>query len=132
MPKDKTRKPRHTDAQVIAALQQSGGIMAHAARKLGLERSTLHKRVHESAKIKAAMDEAKETNLDVAESKLMKAVNEGQLPAIFFFLKCIGKHRGYVERQEHELVDKPMPAKVVFTAYDASTVPIPQGDADDE
>ena len=132
MPKDKTRKPRHTDAQVIAALQASAGVMAHAARKLGISRSMMFRRVHDNEKVKAAWEEAKETNIDLAESKLMQAIQEGELPAIFFYLKCQGKGRGYVERQEHELVDKPMPAQVVFTAYDASTMPIPQAGGDDD
>lgn len=102
MPKDKTRKPRHSDAQVIAALQASAGVMAHAARKLGIGRSMMFRRVHENEKIKAAWEEAKETNIDLAETKLMQAIQNGELPAIFFFLKCQGKHRGYVERKEYD------------------------------
>ena len=38
--------------------------------------------------------------LDMAESKLLKAIKEGQIAAIIFYLKCKGKKRGYVERQE--------------------------------
>lgn len=111
MPKDKTRKPRHTDAQVIAALQASAGVMAHAARKLGIGRSMMFRRVHENEKIKAAWEEAKETNIDLAESKLMQAVQNGELPAIFFYLKCQAKHRGYIEKKEYDanLNVRPLP-----------------------
>lgn len=118
MPKDKTRKPRHTDAQVIAALQQSGGIMAHAARKLGIDRSTLHTRIHKSPVLMGALDEAKETNLDVAESKLMKAVNDGELAAIFFYLKTQGKRRGYIERHEFDHIDVPAPIEIAIQVVD--------------
>ena len=116
--KDKTRKPRHTDAQVVAALQQSGGIMAHAARKLGLDRSTLHTRIHNSQSLMDAMVEAKETNLDVAETKLMKAVNDGELAAIFFYLKTQGKRRGYIERHEFDHIDVPAPIEIAIQVVD--------------
>ena len=118
MPKDKTRKPRHTDAQVVAALQQSGGIMAHAARKLGLDRSTLHQRIHENQHLKDALDEAKETNLDVAETKLMQAINKGELAAVFFYLKTQGKRRGYIERHEFDHIDVPAPIEIAIQVVD--------------
>lgn len=118
MPKPKTRKPRHTDAQVVAALQQSGGIMAHAARKLGLDRSTLHKRIHENQNLKDALDEAKETNLDVAETKLMQAINKGELAAVFFYLKTQGKRRGYIERHEFDHIDVPAPIEIAIQVVD--------------
>ena len=118
MPKDKTRKPRHTDAQVVAALQQSGGIMAHAARKLGLDRSTLHTRIHNNQSLMDAMAEAKETNLDVAETKLMQAINKGELAAVFFYLKTQGKKRGYIERHEFDHIDVPAPIEIAIQVVD--------------
>jgi hypothetical protein len=45
---------------------------------------------------------ARELALDVGESQLMKAVNEGKTAELLFFLKTQGKSRGYVERQEVE------------------------------
>jgi len=38
--------------------------------------------------------------LDNAESVLYKAVLNGEAWAVCFFLKCQGKSRGYIERQE--------------------------------
>jgi hypothetical protein len=48
------------------------------------------------------LDETKEANIDMAETKLLTAVQHGELPAIFFFLKCQAKHRGYIEKKELE------------------------------
>jgi len=45
---------------------------------------------------------ARELALDVGESQLMKAVNEGKTAELLFFLKTQGKSRGYVDRQEVE------------------------------
>ena len=50
--------------------------------------------------MKAVLEEVKETALDIAEDKLMGLIRDGNLGAICFFLKCQGKHRGYVERQK--------------------------------
>ena len=116
--KSKIRKPRHTDAQVITALQQSGGIMAHAARKLGLERSTLHKRIHENPKLMESLEAAKERNLDLAESKLMQAINDRELTAIIFYLKTQGKRRGYIERHEFDHIDMPAPIEISIQVVD--------------
>lgn len=118
MPKDKTRKPRHTDAQVIAALQAAGGIMAVAARKLGMSRSNLHARIHGSESLMEAWTETMESNLDLAESKLLGAINSGELAAVFFFLKCRGKKRGYVERHEFDYTETPAPIAINIQVVD--------------
>ena len=118
MPKDKTRKPRHTDAQVIAALQASAGVMAHAARKLGLSRGALHARIHGSKSLMDAWTETMESNLDLAESKLLTAINNGELAAVFFFLKCRGKKRGYVERHEFDYAEAPAPLAINIQVVD--------------
>ena len=47
--------------------------------------------------------------VDVAEGRLNQAVNNGDLTAIIFTLKTLGKSRGYIERQEllQEFKDPP-------------------------
>lgn len=46
------------------------------------------------------LDDYDESLGDLAESKLMMAINEGNLTAIIFYLKTKHKGRGYVEGQE--------------------------------
>lgn len=50
--------------------------------------------------LKAIANEAIESTLDLGEAELIKAMKKGNLTAIIFYLKCKGKHRGYIERQE--------------------------------
>ena len=50
--------------------------------------------------VKAVADEERETLIDFAENQLFKQVQDGNITAIIFTLKTIGKSRGYVERQE--------------------------------
>jgi hypothetical protein len=38
--------------------------------------------------------------LDFAESSLHKQIRNGSTPATIFFLKCKGRGRGYIEKQE--------------------------------
>ena len=47
-----------------------------------------------------AIEEARESLLDFAETKLHQNIMNGNEASIFFFLKTKGKKRGYVERQE--------------------------------
>ena len=94
------RKRRYKADEVAQAIIDSDGILAAAARKLGCARKTVYSYIEKYAKVKEAYEEASETVLDLAEGKLIDAVEQGQLPAIMFVLKTKGKHRGYVERQE--------------------------------
>lgn len=95
-----------TDAELIDALKNTMGIYAHAARWLlkkkgvKIDRSTISKRVKKSKKLQAAAAEVVENSLDFVEGKLFEAINNNNTAAIIFYLKCKGKDRGYVERQE--------------------------------
>lgn len=95
-----TRVNGHTADEVIEAIRASHGILAAAARKLGVTRQTVHRYVVNYPTIKAAVDEEREKFLDMAEAGLAKHVRRGSLPAIMFALKTVGRSRGYIERQE--------------------------------
>ena len=82
---------------IIEALENAGGVMAHAAKQLGISRQSLSKRVKKSPRLQEKVAECKEAKLDIAESELMKLIKKGNLGAICFYLKCIGKDRGYIE-----------------------------------
>ena len=47
-------------------------------------------------------DAARQSMIDSAEDGLRNGVDEGNLTAIIFTLKTIGKERGYIERTETE------------------------------
>ena len=54
---------------------------------------------------------ARETAIDHVESKLMGAIDDGNVTAIIFFLKTQGKSRGYTERSEPGLTTDDEPFK---------------------
>jgi len=91
---------RYKAQEVIDAIYEADGILAQAARILGCTRQTVHNYVNRYATVKDAYHSAREANIDHAERKLMDAVDGGSVTAIKFLLATVGKHRGYVRRQE--------------------------------
>ena len=91
---------RVSDDIIGQALQATGGFISLAAQRVGCSTRTVERRIAASAKLRAQLEEICEKKLDLAESSLMKLIKDGNLGAICFYLKCKGKHRGYIERQE--------------------------------
>lgn len=90
---------KFTHEEIIIALSKAGTISG-AAIILGCDRSTVATYQNKHPEIRAAVIEAKEKLLDIAESELMKNVKRGHPSSVFFTLKTLGKNRGYVERVE--------------------------------
>ena len=93
-------KEKFTANQIIDALREKHGNLSAAARYLGCERHTISRYINTYPTVKAVADEERETLIDFAENQLFKQVQDGNITAIIFTLKTIGKLRGYVERQE--------------------------------
>lgn len=86
--------------RTIEAIQIKSGLVSDIADALGVHRVTVWEWRKKHKVIDEAFADVEESRLDLAESKLMEAVKKGEAWAICFFLKCKGKSRGYVERQE--------------------------------
>ena len=91
---------KYTTAKMIEALREKHGNLSAAARFLNCSRNTIARYIDTYPTVKAVADEERETLIDFAENQLFQQVKEGNITAIIFTLKTIGKHRGYVERQE--------------------------------
>ena len=95
-----------TDEQLIDAIKKNAGIVAGILTTLkteyGIEisREAIYKQKERNPRVAAAFAEAEESVLDVAESKLLKSIQKGELKAVMFYLRLKGKKRGYSERQE--------------------------------
>lgn len=99
-PTNVPKQMRVTNEQVEAALRATGGFLALAAQRLGCSYKTVYRRIRASARLQDALQEIADKKLDLAEAALTKAINSGEAWAVCFYLKCKGKHRGYVERTE--------------------------------
>ncbi len=89
-----------TDDAIAKALMKAGGNMSDAAKALKVTRQAVSKRVNATPSLKAVCDEAAESLLDMAESKLKTSVKAGRAWAIRLVLTTKGRGRGYVTRQE--------------------------------
>jgi glutamate/tyrosine decarboxylase-like PLP-dependent enzyme len=92
--------PRPTPQQAIEAIHASRGLLTLAAALLKCSRTTLQKLVNRHQAVAEAVEQEREAMGDLAEARLYTAIKEGNLTACIFYLKCLHKHRGYVEKPE--------------------------------
>lgn len=85
---------------MIAALQQSLGVVTSACKTVGISRETHYKWLREDVDYKYQVEDLSNIALDFAESQLHNQIKNGSTPATIFYLKTKGKKRGYIERQE--------------------------------
>lgn len=84
----------------IEVIQGSAGIISTIARRVGCDWHTAKKYITDYPTIAQAYADECEKVTDLAETKLIEAINGGDLAAVKYYLSTKGKHRGYVERQE--------------------------------
>lgn len=93
-------RQHYTAATIIKALQHTRGLMTLAAEHLGCTDETLRNYAKRYPSVADELQRQRERVTDLAEQKLFQAIEEGQPWALNFYLKTIGKSRGYVERHE--------------------------------
>lgn len=94
---------RLKDKAVRKALKRYKGRVASAAKALGCTQQGVYQYLKRHPETQAYLEEVRERNIDKVEDKLLEAAANGESWAVCFYLKCQGKHRGYVERQERAL-----------------------------
>jgi DNA-binding transcriptional MerR regulator len=91
---------KYSQEQMIKALEESRGLIAPAARALGCSRDTIRSYLEEYSAVAQAKLDQREAVTDMAENSLYEAIRRGEAWAVCFYLKCMAKDRGYVERAE--------------------------------
>jgi hypothetical protein len=61
---------------------------------------TIRNYIAREPEIKAALLEIRESNIDLAETKLLKGIRDGNMTSVIFYLKTQAKDRGYIEGRE--------------------------------
>ena len=99
---------KNISVEKIAEIYKKKGCNITAAcAALNITRQTFYTRKAKSKKLQELVEEADESLLDFAESKLVEHINNGDVTSLIFFLKTKGKKRGYVERTEHDVNANP-------------------------
>ncbi len=96
-----TKKERKK--KFIGFFREGRGNVSYACRRLNISRACFYKWTEEDEKFKKECEDIKEETTDDVESKLLAAINEGNITAIIFYLKTKGKNRGYIEKIEQEV-----------------------------
>jgi hypothetical protein len=96
----KERRKQITTAVIIQALKALDGKVYIAAERLGCHPDTIYYRAKRIKAVQDAITLPRNQLVDMAETALKQAVLKGEAWAVCFALKCQGKDRGYVERQE--------------------------------
>lgn len=86
--------------QIVESLHATKGTVALAARRLGISRQGLIKRIHASAELEQLLEEEREIITDTAELKMVQAIQAGEPWAISMRLKTLGRDRGYGDSVE--------------------------------
>ena len=94
-PDVKTTNAHVSKRQIVEALVKHHGILADAARELGVARNSLGTRVRGNKDLAAICMSCREEVVDLAESQLVKKVKEGDIRSVLFVLNKLGKNRGY-------------------------------------
>lgn len=84
-----------TRDDIAAALTQSYGIIAWAARQLGMSRQALYERIARDPALRLTLEHAREELVDIAEMQLAAALDRGERWAVALVLTRLGRHRGW-------------------------------------
>lgn len=83
---------------LLNAYDKSMGNVSSACRTVNVSRETFYRFKREDPVFSERVTEIDESNLDFAETILLKNIREGKEASLIFFLKTKGRDRGYVER----------------------------------
>lgn len=92
---------------LLNAYDKSMGNISSACRTVNVSRETFYRFKREDPVFAERVIEIDESNLDFAETVLLKNIREGKETSLIFFLKTKGRDRGYVERVENDITINP-------------------------
>ena len=88
----------------IEALRNNLGNITKACEAANIGRQTYYLWIDKDKEFKEDTQHIQESLLDLAENKLLENIESNENIAIIFYLKTKGKKRGYIEKQEVEVV----------------------------
>jgi len=91
--------------KMLKALEEFYGIVTTASKKAGISRQTHYRWLEEDEEYKTKVQDIRNSAIDFVETKLFDCIKSEKETSIIFYLKTIGKSRGYVPRQEIDTGD---------------------------
>ena len=100
----KTQKKDKKKKDFIEALRNNLGHISNSCIAANISRKTYYRWLDDDKDFKEDTEHIQESLLDLAECKLLENIENNENTAIIFYLKTKGKKRGYIEKQELEVV----------------------------
>jgi len=113
-------KPRVPTERIIECLRETNGLISLAAKRVPCSQTTIYKRARDVKAVRQVIDECRDELVDLGELALRSAIVAKEPWAVALVLKTLGRHRGYVERQEQEVSGKDGGDLVVKFVYEDS------------
>tara|TARA_R100001015_G_C4567537_1_gene126166 strand:- start:317 stop:688 length:372 start_codon:yes stop_codon:yes gene_type:complete len=88
--------------KMIDTIRKSKGIVVSICKNLDMTRSAFYKRLESDQELRYELELARDELCDFSETKLWEHIKDGNLQAVMFVLRTLGRHRGYIEKQEVE------------------------------
>jgi hypothetical protein len=134
-PENERERTTIAKERFIAGLLSSYGLITTAAKKAGIERKTYYRWISDDPAFKErafqALDEAREKGLDFAEFKLFELMNNNEPSAIYFYLKCKGKDRGFFEKSLYAIEKSKKPETPLTDEQKSKIAAVLDGDSND-
>jgi len=96
------------------AIIDSGGFITKTAEILGITHPSVSGYIKAHPELQELIRSINEKHLDFAEAQLLTLIKEKDKAAIFFYLKCKGKDRGYIERAEYDIKTPGDPVRIML------------------
>ena len=108
---EKAQTAQKTDkkkSEFLIALKNNNGNISEACQSINIGRRTYYSWIEKDESFKQDAEDAQESLIDLAESKLVENIKDNDNTSIIFFLKTKGKKRGYIEKQEVDTTIRPI------------------------
>ena len=96
------KSKQYTAEQFIEAIRNSGGIVSTIASRIGTDWHTAKRYIDGMPTVAQAYADECEAVLDLAESKLIMSIKDGNTQDAKWYLSKKGKSRGYGDVLQHE------------------------------
>jgi len=106
LPAKKRSSTKLLQTAFLAAFADSNFNISEACRQIKIDRRTFY-RWHKTSTFRQQLDDVMQSRIDLAESALVRNIQSGDTASIIFFLKTIGKSRGYIEAEKVKTGEAP-------------------------
>lgn len=89
--------------EIVKIYEKKAGHISATCNACNIGRRTFYRYLETDAKFKEKIEEVNEALVDLAESKLLQLINDGDRESILFMLRTKGKDRGYGASQDVKL-----------------------------